>query len=47
MNKNYSFKKKIDKKLKSISNKSKINYFGRANSAIWCIALYLKSISKK
>ncbi len=41
------FKKRVDKTLLKISNKSKINYFGRANSAIWCIASYLKSNSNK
>ena len=45
MDKNILLKSKTDKKLLSISGKSKINYFGRANSAIWCIASYLKSKS--
>lgn len=47
MNKNILLKFKIEKKLLSISGKSKINYFGRANSAIWCIASYLKSKSMR
>ena len=47
MNKKNFLKKKVDKKLLSISRKSKINYFGRANSAIWCIATYLKSKSNR
>ena len=34
MNKNILLKFKIEKRLLSISGKSKINYFGRANSAI-------------
>ena len=41
------FKKRVDNTLLKISNKSKINYFGRANSAIWCIASYLRSNSNK
>lgn len=38
---------KIDKKLTYLSNKKNCNYFGRANSAIWCIGEFLKKNSRK
>ena len=45
--KNKLIEKKILSKLSKISSKSKINFFGRANSAIWTIACYLKKKTKK
>ncbi len=45
--KNKLIEKKIVSKLSKISSKSKINFFGRANSAIWTIASYLKKKTKK
>ena len=45
--KNKLIEKKIVSKLFKISSKSKINFFGRANSAIWTIASYLKKKTKK
>jgi len=47
MHKYKLFQNKIDKKLSIISYRKKINYFGRANTAIWCIGEFLKKNSKK
>jgi len=40
-------KNKIEKKLNLLSYRRKSNYFGRANSAIWCIGEFLKKNSTK
>lgn len=42
-----NFKKKIEKKIIKITNFSYINFFGRANTAIWAITLFLKKNNKK
>ena len=47
MNKYKILKNKIEKKLKLLSYREKSNYFGRANSAIWCIGEFLKNNSNK
>tara|TARA_Y100001958_G_C21236395_1_gene562917 strand:- start:155 stop:1219 length:1065 start_codon:yes stop_codon:yes gene_type:complete len=45
--KNKLIEKKVVSKLIKISSRSKINFFGRANSAIWTIASYLKKRTEK
>lgn len=47
MNKFKFLKNKIEKKLAVITNKKKCNFFGRANTAIWCIGEFLKINSNK
>ncbi len=47
MNKIKILKDKIEKKLANITSKKKCNYFGRANTAIWCIGEFLKINSNK
>lgn len=47
MNKNKILQNKINKKLTHLTNKKKCNFFGRANSAIWCIGEFLKKNSTK
>ena len=47
MNKFKLLKDKIEKKLANITNNKKCNYFGRANTAIWCIGEFLKINSNK
>ena len=42
-----NFKKKIEKKIIKITNFSYANFFGRANTAIWAITLFLKKNNKK
>ena len=42
-----NLKKKIEKKIIKITNFSYINFFGRANTAIWAITLFLKKNNKK
>jgi len=42
-----NFKKKIEKRIKNITNFSYTNFFGRANTAIWAITLFLKNNNTK